>query len=108
MTNARALLLSFIQTVFCAYSFNSYVEIAPSTTGTLSDAFGNHTVFLPNASATGVSKLFVFLPGTGTASSSYKYVLNTAVLMGWRSIGLAYVNNVDPTSQCGSACMFAL
>jgi hypothetical protein len=52
---------------------------------------------------TAKNRLFVFLPGTGSAPSYYQDILKEAALRGYHAIGLMYVNTTTLYTSCGSS-----
>ena len=54
-------------------------------------------------------ELFIFLPGTGSSPSGYKWIQRYGVYVGYRTIGLAYVNDESVVDRCigqDSSCTY--
>ncbi|MGX5817305.1 BPSS1187 family protein [Chitinophaga lutea] len=48
-------------------------------------------------------RLFLFLPGTGAKSKNYRYILETAALLGYHAIGLSYPNTPAINAICAGS-----
>jgi hypothetical protein len=59
-----------------------------------------HLVAPPNGTGPGDGNLHVFFPGTGGAPANNSLYVEYAATLGYRSIGLSYVNDISVISVC--------